>query len=87
MVKIIHNKILGGWYIVRGPHHTPIGGRFDTKAEAQAHLGRRGGMVEALADLNTQIEAGREFPDIIDRTARKHGVSEKSLTRAYDNQF
>jgi len=38
MVKIVHNKILGGWYVVRGPHHAPIGGRFDSKAEAQAWL-------------------------------------------------
>jgi hypothetical protein len=37
-VKIVHNKLLGGWYIVRGPHHTPISGRFNTKEEAQAHL-------------------------------------------------
>lgn len=39
-VKIVHNKLLGGWFIVRGAHHTPISGRFDTKAEAQAHLNR-----------------------------------------------
>ena len=38
MIKIIHNKLLGGWYIVRGPHQAPIGGRFDSKAEAQAWL-------------------------------------------------
>lgn len=37
-VRIVHNKLLGGWYIVRGPHHTPIGGRFNSKAEAQQHL-------------------------------------------------
>ena len=36
-VKIIHNKLLGGWFIVRGPHQTPIGGRFDTKEDAQQH--------------------------------------------------
>jgi hypothetical protein len=41
MIKIIHHKLLGGWYIVRGPHHTPIGGRFDSKAEAQAALAAR----------------------------------------------
>jgi hypothetical protein len=37
-VKIVYNKLLGGWYVVRGAHQTPIGGRFDTKAEAQASL-------------------------------------------------
>jgi hypothetical protein len=38
MIKIIFNKLLGGYFIVRGPHQTPISGRFDTKAEAQASL-------------------------------------------------
>lgn len=41
MVRIVYNHILGGWFIVRGPHQTPIGGRFASKAEALAHL-RRG---------------------------------------------
>ena len=40
-VKIVFNKLLGGWYVVRGPHQTPLGGRFDSKAEAQAWLGRK----------------------------------------------
>lgn len=37
-VRIVYNKLLGGWYIVRGPHQTPIGGRFDSKESAQAML-------------------------------------------------
>lgn len=41
MVKIVHNKILGGWFVVRGPHHAPISGKFATKADAQAWLKRR----------------------------------------------
>jgi hypothetical protein len=40
-IRIVHNKLLRGWFIVRGPHQTPLGGRFDTKAEAQAHLDKR----------------------------------------------
>lgn len=36
-IQIVHNKLLGGWFIVRGPHQTPIGGRFNTKEEAQQH--------------------------------------------------
>jgi hypothetical protein len=40
-MKVIYNKILAGWFIVRGPHHTPIGGRFETKEQALAHLRRR----------------------------------------------
>lgn len=40
-VRIVFNKLLGGYYVVRGPHQTPISGRFDTKAEAQDYLSRR----------------------------------------------
>jgi hypothetical protein len=39
-MKIIYSKILGGWFIVRGPHHTPIGGRFESRAAALAYLKR-----------------------------------------------
>ena len=42
MIRIIHSRILGGWFIVRGPHLTPIGGRFDSRAQALAHLKSRG---------------------------------------------
>jgi hypothetical protein len=40
MIKIVHNKLLGGWYIVRGTHHTPISGRFASKADAIAYFNR-----------------------------------------------
>ena len=40
-VKVVHNKLLGGWFVVTGPHQTPLGGRFDTKAAAVAWLNRR----------------------------------------------
>lgn len=40
-MKVIYNGLLGGWYIVRGAHQTPISGRFDTKEAALAHLRRR----------------------------------------------
>lgn len=41
MPRIIYNRLLGGWFIVRGPHQTPIGGRFESRAAALAHLTRR----------------------------------------------
>ena len=41
MVKIVHNKLLGGWFVVRGPHRSPLSGRFASKAEARAWLERR----------------------------------------------
>jgi hypothetical protein len=40
-IKIVFNRLLRGWFIVHGPHQTPIGGRFDTKAEAVWWLNRR----------------------------------------------
>lgn len=40
-VRIVYNKLLQGWYIVRGPHQTPIGGRFDSKQAARDHLEQR----------------------------------------------
>jgi hypothetical protein len=40
-VKVIYNTLLGGWYIVRGRHQTPISGRFETKELALAYLRRR----------------------------------------------
>jgi len=41
MVKIVFNKLLGGWLVVRGPHHTPLSGVFPTKAAAKASLARK----------------------------------------------
>ena len=37
-IKIVYNRLLGGWFIVRGPHQSPIGGRYDSKEAAQAAL-------------------------------------------------
>lgn len=40
--RVVYNRLLGGWYVVVGRHQTPISGRFDSKAEAEAWLrGRR----------------------------------------------
>jgi hypothetical protein len=41
-IRIVFNRLLGGWFIVTGPHQTPIGGRFDSKADAQTWLWNRG---------------------------------------------
>lgn len=38
MLKIVYNKLLGGWFVVRGPHQTPLSGRFDSRAAALASL-------------------------------------------------
>jgi hypothetical protein len=41
-MKIVFNKLLNGWYVVRGRHQTPLSGRFETKADAIAWLSRKG---------------------------------------------
>jgi hypothetical protein len=41
MPRVVYNRLLGGWYVVRGAHQTPMSGRFDTKADATAWLARR----------------------------------------------
>jgi hypothetical protein len=38
MTKIIYNKLLGGYFICKGPHHTPISGRFESKEAAKQAL-------------------------------------------------
>jgi hypothetical protein len=37
-VRIVHNRLLGGWFVVRGTSDTPISGRFNSKEEAQQWL-------------------------------------------------
>jgi hypothetical protein len=41
MPKIVFNKLLGGWLVVRGPHHSPLSGVFASKAAAKAWLEAR----------------------------------------------
>ena len=40
-LRIVYNRVLGGWFVVRGAHQTPLAGRFDTKEEAIAWLSRK----------------------------------------------
>ena len=56
-MKIIYNRLLGGWYIVRGAHQTPIGGRFDSKAAAEAHLRSQTRLRGKPIDKNTWLES------------------------------
>ena len=39
-IRIVYNRLLGGWFVVRGQHQTPLSGRFETKADALASLAR-----------------------------------------------
>lgn len=36
--RVVYNRLLGGWYVVTGPHQTPIGGRYASREAAQASL-------------------------------------------------
>jgi hypothetical protein len=42
MAKVVYNRLLGAWYVVRGPHQTPLSGAFSSKLEALAFLNRKG---------------------------------------------
>ena len=42
MPRIIFNRLLNGWFIVRGSHDTPISGRFETKDQAKQWFKRKG---------------------------------------------
>jgi hypothetical protein len=50
--RIVHSKLLGGWFVVKGPHQTPISGKFNSKAEAEAWMERVG---------SKQIENAQKF--------------------------
>ena len=39
-MRIVFNRILNGWFIVRGRYDTPISGRFDSREAALAHVRR-----------------------------------------------
>jgi hypothetical protein len=41
MVRIVYVPLLGGWYVVRGAHDTPISGRFRTRTDARVWLNTR----------------------------------------------
>lgn len=40
-VRVVYNKLLGGYYVVRGPHQTPLSGKFATRQEALDSLKKR----------------------------------------------
>jgi hypothetical protein len=92
-VRVVHNKLLGGHYIVRGPHQTPISGKFNSREEALAHLrGNKGQqkppakMTEAeLAEWNPferfmqKPQAASQTPQGDDGVARKVNRLERQV--------
>jgi len=41
--KVIYQPLLGGWFVVRGPHDTPMSHRFATRRDAEhwLHINQR----------------------------------------------
>jgi len=37
-VRVVYNRLLGGWYVVKGPHQTPISGKFASHQDAKQSL-------------------------------------------------
>lgn len=55
-VRIVHNKLLGGWYVVRGSADTPLSGRFNSKEEAQQWLIDRKNQRDGATDASEVFE-------------------------------
>ena len=65
-MKVVYNAILGGWYIVRGAHQTPISGRFDSKEAALDQEKFAELIVQKCADIGQQYADGNyEVPNQI----------------------
>lgn len=52
--RVVYNKLLGGWYVVVGPHQAPLNGRFNSKAEAQAWLAESGRRTNSRSSRQTK---------------------------------
>lgn len=74
-VSIVFNKLLAGWFVVRGPHQTPISGKFTTKEAARASLRKPDTLITehppcarsaskrvTLRAINTELQ--KEFPEV-----------------------
>ena len=86
-VRVIYNKLLGGWFIVRGPHQTPLNGRFDSKAEAQAWLAagaRRTNPRKLAFAVYCKSTAGVSWRKIAHFFNRREGFA---YARAYHRAF
>ena len=95
-VRIVHNKLLGGWFIVRGPHQTPISGKFSSKEEAEKSLKQKEKPTANEAALPTHdgdfgaglgagrnsktLESKKAKPDFLDLD--KDGDKKESMKKA-----
>jgi hypothetical protein len=74
--RVVYNRLLGGWYVVVGPHQTPLNGRFDSKADAQEWLaggvGRRANpkgrnWITEMADYHRDMGREQFVDHMLDR--------------------
>lgn len=86
-VKVVYNKLLGGWYIVRGPSQTPLSGRFNTEEEARQHLidqkNKRDGATDRARIARLAADAGelsKEEIAEIKTEKRRKGWSESEIS-------
>lgn len=70
-IRIVFNRLLGGWYIVRGPHHTPISGRFGSKEEAKAWLEEQR-IKRDMRHSNPALYVVERDGHVIGRTGTRH---------------
>lgn len=85
-VRIVHNKLLGGWFIVRGPHQTPISGKFSSKEEAEKSLKQKekptaneAAMPTHDGDFGAGLGAGRSQTTLeAKKTVKKDDKAEKA---------
>jgi hypothetical protein len=84
-VRIVHNRLLGGWFVVRGTHQTPLNGSFASKAAAQAWLDsrkRNPARKRALDRVPRKLlgQAGRLFEDFTgDKSANVQRIKKPEI--------
>ena len=61
MAKVKFNRILNSWFVVVGPHHTPISGAFPSRAEAKRSLDRP--RAATLRNVVLFDDRGRQLPE------------------------
>ena len=86
-IRIVYNRLLGGWYVVRGPHQTPLNGRFNSKEEAQAWLRARQnplkkGYSRRTISKNIRREVKRGYP-VKRAAAMSYRSAKKSFKRRH----
>lgn len=87
-VRIVYNKLLGGWYVVTGPHQTPLNGRFNSKAEAQVWLdGRRTRNPKGRLPGNVEIVEALGGGWMVLVNGFQWGRGEPDPSGAYDDVF